>query len=128
LIEGYLEDLKKYLLFPSIQEPKPKPKSKSKSKYLIILDEDENNNDNIVHNNNLLTVNSSEVQESNDLFSKLRKRHRSSGNNIIKDRKSSSIRKIDNSDNLIIVASQDFTHLEIPTGNYFRPFITFCKS
>jgi hypothetical protein len=69
LIEYYLIGLK---------EPKPIPisksKPKSKSKYLIILDEDENNNNvNIVHDNNLLTVNSPAAQESNDLFSKRRK-------------------------------------------------------
>jgi hypothetical protein len=34
----------------------------------------------------------------------------------------------DNNDNSIIVASQNFTHLNIQVGNYFQPSITFCKS
>jgi hypothetical protein len=128
----------KYPLKINKPKPIPIPKPKSKSKYLIIHDEDENNNNvNIIHDNNLLTVNSPETHESNDLFSKRRKRYRSSDDNIVINRKSNSTRKIDNSDNsdngdnndnLIIVAPQGFTHLEILVGNYFKPSITFCKS
>jgi hypothetical protein len=137
-VDGRLFNRFRRTTFPlKINKPKPIPisKPKSKSKYLIIHDEDENNNNvNIVHDNNLLTVNSPEAQESNDLFSKRRKGHRSSDDNIVINRKSNNARKIDNSDNSdnndnsIIVASQDFTHLEIPVGNYFQPSITFCKS
>jgi hypothetical protein len=96
-----------------------KQKLKLKSKYLIVCDEDGNNNVNIVHNNKLLTANSIEFQESNDLFHKQRKSHRSSDDNIITDIKSNSTRKMDNSDNnnnnnnnnSLIVGSQDFTYL-----------------
>jgi hypothetical protein len=104
----------------------PKPKSKSKQKYQIVYDEDGNTN--FVHDNSLLTINSPSPQESNNLFSKPRKRHRSSDdNNIVVQR-----RKIDNTNNddnnSIFIALQDFTHLNIPVGNYFQFFITFCKS
>jgi hypothetical protein len=57
------------------------------------------NNVIIVHDNNLLTIDSTEVQKSNNVFHKPRKRHSSANDNIVADIKSDSTRKIDNSYN-----------------------------